>query len=343
MERIRNRRICVGIALLTTLVVGVCSAGDEDRASTEQLVAEMNQRIAIITLRERQGDVVPRFNQAKTVACVEGDFKVHEGLPDDLRQGIFATPGSYPAFLRFANASNADDSEKDIRGLSIRLSNVRGPVLWGEPGHQDFLLNSYPALFVATPEEFLLFIRARQEGSMLRFFLNPFDAHLKSLWVLSKARERHLSPLDIRYWSTVPFRLGPANLPAVKYSVTPCSDYKTTQAVDPGANQLRSAMRSHLHQAPACLHFGVQRQTDPESMPIEDASVIWDEDASPFVTVATLTIPDQDVESPEVLARCEKSAFNPWQSLAAHAPLGRMNAVRRETYATAARLRANPD
>jgi hypothetical protein len=129
----------------------------------------------------------------------------------------------------------------------------------------------------------------------------------------------------------------------VKYSVAPCSDYETTSAVDPGENQLRSALSAHLKQAPACLHFGIQRQTDPESMPVEDASVTWDEDASPFVTVATITIPDQDIESPAMLERCEKSTFNPWQSLAAHEPLGRMNAVRREVYAHAAGVRANPD
>ncbi len=335
----------IGATVLSSIIAsGGCSGGDEDRASTGQLAAEMNRRIEIMTLSERKEDVVPRFNQSKTVACVQGDFKVHEDVPGDLRYGVFATPGTaYPAFIRFANASNADDSGKDIRGLSIRLSNVSGPVLWGEPGHQDFLLNSYPALFVATPEDFLSFIRARQEDSMLRFFINPFDAHLKSLWILFKARKEHLSPLDISYWSTVPFRLGQADQPAVKYSVTPCSDYKTTRVVDRGENQLRSAISAHLRQAPACLRFGVQRQTDPESMPIEDASVIWSEDQSPFLTVATIRISNQAIEDPAILARCEKSAFNPWQSLAAHEPLGRMNTVRREVYATAARLRANPD
>ena len=330
-------------AILLILTSGGCGDGGGERATTEQLVTEMNRRIESIMLREEQDGVVPRFNQPKTVACVEGEFNVHEDVPADLRHGVFAAPGTYPAFFRFANATDSDDSEKDIRGLSIRLSNVGGPVLWGEPGHQDFLLNSYPALFVATPEDFLSFIRARQEDSELRFFLSPFDPHLKSLWILFKARQRHLSPLDIRYWSTVPFRLGQQGGQAVKYSVTPCSQYRTTEAVDPGANQLRSAVSAHLRQAPACLHFGVQRQTDPESMPIEDASVVWDEDQSPFRTVATIRIPPQEVEGRGLLERCEQSAFNPWQGLAAHAPLGRMNTVRREVYAAAAALRANPD
>lgn len=338
----KTTRLCAAGVFATALTGSATAAGIE-RASIEQLVTEMGRRIEIATLEQRKGDVVPRFNQSKTVACVEARFEVHQDVPETLRHGVFANPATYPAYLRFANASNADDSEKDIRGLSIRLSNVDGPVLWGEPGYQDFLLNSYPALFVATPEDFLAFIRARQNDSLLRFFFDPFDSHLKSLWILYRARKEHLSPLDIRYWSTVPFRLGPPDRRPVKYSVTPCSDYGTASAVEPGANQLRAAVSAHLRQAPACLQFGIQRQADPESMPVDDASVIWDEDDSPFVPVATITIPDQDIESPDILARCEQSAFNPWQGLAAHEPVGRMNAVRRDVYATAARLRANPD
>jgi hypothetical protein len=323
-------------------LVGMVSHGRGRRdnlATIDQLVAEMNRRVEAITLAEAKNNFIPRFNQPKTVACVAAEFRVHADLPDELRHGLFSRPASYPAMLRFANASSMDDSKKDIRGLSIRVSNVSGPVIWGEPGMQDFVLNSYPALFVATPEDFLSFIRARQQGHELRFFLNPLDLHLKSLWIVFKARRKHLSPLDIRYWSTVPFRLGETDGQVVKYSVTPCSNYKTGRAVDAGENQLRAAIKDHLQRETACFHFGVQIQKDPQTMPIEDASVIWDEDVSAFHTVATITIRNQDFDNQEALAACERSSFNPWQSLAAHEPLGRMNAVRRLVYANAAKLR----
>jgi hypothetical protein len=109
--------------------------------------------------------------------------------------------------------------------------------------------------------------------------------------------------------------------------------------VDPGENQLRSAIKAHLRQERACFHFGVQLQTDPKTMPIEDASVIWDEKVSPFQTVATITIENQDFDNPHALATCERTSFNPWQSLAAHKPLGRMNEVRKQVYAHAVKLR----
>lgn len=312
-----------------------------NEATTDQLAAELSKRVEAVTLAETQNNIIPRFNQPKTIACVKAQFRVHDDIHTHLKHGIFSQPTSYPAMLRFANATNQDDSKKDIRGLSMRLSNVKGPVLWGEQGFQDFILNSYPALFVATPEDFLAFAKARQENKKLGFFLNPFDSHLKALWIVYKARKQHLSPVDIRYWSTVPFRLGETADQVVKYSVIPCSDYRTTQAVNAGEDQLRSALKSHLQIGSASFHFAVQLQTQPHSMPIEDASVIWNEDVSPFQIVATITIENQDFDNPQSLAHCEHFSFNPWQSLAAHQPLGRMNEVRRLVYANAAELRNN--
>jgi catalase len=324
--------------ILLAMFISGCS-GNDNAATIDQLVAEMNQRIETITLAESKNGVIPRFNQAKSVACLRAQFRVYDKIPAELKQGLFSKPASYPAMLRFANATNRDDSKKDIRGLSIKVSNVDGKAVWGEAGVQDFIFNSYPALFVATPEDFLSFIRARQEDKKLRFFLNPFDAHLKSLWIVFKAREKHLSPLDIRYWSTVPFRLGETGGQVVKYSVTPCSDYHTKKVVNAGKNQLRAAIKAHLQQGPACFDFSVQMQIDPHSMPIEDASVIWDEQESSFQRVATITIEKQEFDNPKLLTSCEHSSFNPWQSLPAHEPLGRMNEVRRSIYKSAAELR----
>jgi len=330
-----------------------CSQSTAPEENIDKLVAEMTQRVQATTDMEKRGDLIPRYNQPKTIACLNGQFTVAEDLPEELRHGLFSKPASYPVIARFANATQWDDSEKDIRGLSISVKNVPGETVWGESGTQDFLLNSYPALFVATPEEFLGFMRARQTGqamSLFKFYLNPFDPHVKSLVTVLKARGKHISPLDIRYWSTVPSaldsQLGVGNTPtadtvAVKYSATPCSSYKTVRAVEPGENQLRAAIKSHLTQAPACFDFGVQLQADPDEMPIENASVIWDEGTSPFVTVATLAFEEQSFDDIDSLNQCELSQFNPWQSLAAHTPLGRMNAVRKVVYANGAYQRAN--
>ena len=323
---------------LGLLILAGCDNTAEE-ASVEQLVTEMNQRIETITRSNSVNNVIPRLNQTKSLGCFDATFRVHDNVDAELKQGVFANPDTFAAKLRFANASTQDDSKKDLRGLSIKLFGINETSLWGETGIQDFLLNSYPALFVATPEDFLAFIKARQDDMKLRFFISPLNPHLKSLWILFKARKKHTSPFDIRYWSTTPFKLGNSDTMAVKYSVTPCSEYQTKKAIEPGNNQLRAAMKAHLNQTSACFEFGVQKRNKLDSMPIENASVIWDEDDSPFLTVATITINKQQFDTPELLAACEKMSFNPWQSLAVHQPLGRMNEVRRETYSSASKLR----
>lgn len=340
-------------SIVLCLVLTACSQSGHDTEELDKLVAEMGQRVIATTNGEKQGELIPRYNQPKTLACLHGEFSVAHGIPEQLSHGLFSTVASYPVVARFASASKWDDSERDIRGLSLKVSGIEGETLWGETGQQDFLFNSYPALFVATPEDFLGFMRARQTGSqfsLAKFFLSPFDPHIGALLNILKARKKHDSALDIRYWSTVPFALDNRlsqgqpitnEIQAVKYSMTPCSEYHTQSAVEPGENQLRAAIKNHLQQAPVCFTFGVQVQDDPIDMPLEDASVIWDEDASPFVTVATVTFNEQSMDDDASLDQCEKQSFNPWQSLPAHTPLGRMNAVRKAVYATGAYQRAN--
>lgn len=311
----------------------------KSRMAIDQLIEEMNGCIDDIAAMERKGNHIPRLNQVKTIACVNATFSVRENIPQELKQGIFSKPVSYPAQLRFANATRHDDSKKDVRGLSIRVSGVEGETLWGESGYQDFLLNSYPALFVATPEDFLAFLKARRKKRLLSFFLNPFDLHLKSLWIVFRSRKKHLCPFDVRYWSTVPFKLGEDSGLAVKYSVIPCSQYITERPVEPGVHQLRAALKAHLNKAPVRFEFAVQIQKNQHNMPIEDASVIWNESISPFYALADITVENQDFDNPDALSICERSSFNPWQALPAHEPLGRMNQVRRQVYAHAAAMR----
>ncbi len=105
---------------------------NDSRATIDQLVAEMSQRVEAITLAEAKTGFIPRFNQPKTVGLPRRqNFGCMRICPHELKHGLFSQPASYPAMLRFANASNMDDSKKDIRGLSIKVSNVKRPRLSG--------------------------------------------------------------------------------------------------------------------------------------------------------------------------------------------------------------------
>lgn len=309
--------------------------GNEDEVA-EQMLALIKQ----VSQQRHPSGTIKRLNQAKSLGCFDGYFDVKQDVPATLQHGLFAKPGRYSAFVRFANASTFDDSEKDLRGLSIKVTGITGKALWGQPGQQDFLLNSYPVLFADSPEVFLQFIKAQRDDSIIGFFLNPFDSHLKALSILLSARDRPNSPFDIRFWSTTAYRLGTEHQ-AVKYSVKPCSDYQSPEPKGYSENYLRSAMQRHLSNTDVCFDFMVQKQLDPIDMPIEDATVEWDEDASPFVPVARLTIEKQGFLGTEKLEQCESASFNPWQALVEHKPLGRINYVRKLVYEKMAAFRTN--
>jgi hypothetical protein len=82
-------------------------------------------------------------------------------------------------------------------------------------------------------------------------------------------------------------------------------------------------------------------RTSADTMPIEDASVEWPEDESPFVPVAEVVFPPQDAysRSRQVFAD-DRLSFTPAHSLAAHRPLGSLMRGRLKAYGAIAALRA---
>jgi hypothetical protein len=76
----------------------------------------------------------------------------------------------------------------------------------------------------------------------------------------------------------------------------------------------------------------VQVQTDPHLMPIENASVRWPEQLSPFIPAATVRIPRQRIDTPAHEAFAKVLSLNPWHCLPEHRPLGNQNRARRQMY-----------
>ena len=99
-----------------------------------------------------------------------------------------------------------------------------------------------------------------------------------------------------------------------------------------GPDFLREAMMKQVGAEDTYLEFGVQLQTDPVKMPVEDPLVIWDEARSPFQWVALIRIPKQDIDAKGRQELAENLAFTPWHSLPEHRPLGSNNRARRAIY-----------
>jgi len=145
------------------------------------------------------------------------------------------------------------------------------------------------------------------------------------------------SPLEVRYWSCVPYLLGEGQ--AMKYSVRPCSNGKTKIPWNPPDDWLRQSMATTLSTTDAEFDFCVQLQTNHKRMPIEDASIEWPERLSPFVPVAKIRIPKQEFTSPAQVKFARELSFNPWHCIAAHRPLGNQNRARFLIYSELSRLR----
>jgi hypothetical protein len=84
----------------------------------------------------------------------------------------------------------------------------------------------------------------------------------------------------------------------------------------------------------------VQLCTDLTRMPVEDASVEWDEHLSPSLTIARVTVQPQNAYSnPRRVWVDEQLSFNPWHSLAAHRPLGNIMRARFKAYQASSHFR----
>ena len=125
----------------------------------------------------------------------------------------------------------------------------------------------------------------------------------------------------------------------MKYIARPCDLPPKSQAPVVTDTYLTDALRERLQKGDACFDFGIQFQTDARKMPIEDATVEWKEADSPWHIVARIRIPPQGISGGDEQRVCEESAFNPWNCIADHRPLGGMNRSRQEIYRAMAEFR----
>jgi hypothetical protein len=93
-------------------------------------------------------------------------------------------------------------------------------------------------------------------------------------------------------------------------------------AVNGKPNGLREAVTEFFRRNGAERELRVQLCTDLKAMPIEDASVRWPEERSPYVPVARIAAPSQVAWSEARSAIVDDwLAFNPLHGLTAHRPI----------------------
>lgn len=268
-----------------------------------------------------------RGEHPKQHAGVWATFTVADGIPDAQRVGLFATPGTYKALIRFSNGREFDDTKADVHGMAIK---VLVPDAAGPPRMQDFITADHPIFFARDVQHLLEFLEATVKGVPVLLLVPLFPK------LIGFTHEPKTSLPAMTYWSQTPYKLGGG---AVKYLVTPSAgavDDASPLVSSPDA--LRNALADQLttRKVSARFDFSVIPQTDATAMPIENPTVDWKSDP---VRVATITIDPQTFDTPDQMAFFANLSWNPWHALPDHQPLGGINRCRRQMYPASADLR----
>ncbi|MEA2803004.1 MAG: hypothetical protein QOE49_3099 [Rhodospirillaceae bacterium] len=117
-----------------------------------------------------------------------------------------------------------------------------------------------------------------------------------------------------------------------------CGPYAVRARLKPAGNPPPAArskdivedMRERLAIGPLTWDLELQFFVDEATTPIEDASKAWPDAETPIVTVARLTLPQQDIFA--AADEAEAAKFDPWGGLAAHRPLGEGMRARKVAY-----------
>ena len=124
-----------------------------------ETIAGLNEQFDVIMQKTAKdyGHAV-RSVHAKAHGIIEAAMTVAAGLPPELAQGMFATPGAHKVFLRLS--TNAGDILPDAislpRGLAMKVLDVEGPRLPDAEGStQDFIMVNGPVFQAPNAKKFL--------------------------------------------------------------------------------------------------------------------------------------------------------------------------------------------
>ena len=307
---------------------------------TQTMIDEMRRHL----VRDFPRGGFERAGNTKTHGLVRGELTIHDGLPENLRRGLFATPQTYRCWVRFSGPGPHIEPDIDDVGfvsISVKAMGVAGEKLWEDERHtQDFTAVCTPTF--VTPD---VVANARLQYWSRRhmptwYFLDPRNSHILDMLMQALWNETQTNPFGATYYSCVPYLLGPKQ--AMQYSFWPKTKvYRKIPRLPlrPPDNYLRDNMIRTLDTTDVEFEMRLQVQTDPFLMPIENNAVLWPPRLSPRLPAATLRIPKQKFDYPEQFAFTRNLRFNPWHCLPEHRPLGNQSRARKRMYDELAKFR----
>lgn len=331
---------------------------EPDEPETARDLAETMLSISKKTYEN--GGHAMRSVHAKSHGILHGRIEVLADLPPQLAQGIFSTPATYDAVMRLSSTPGdlLHDSVSTPRGLAVKLLDVPGERLAGaeNSASQDFIGVNGKQFNASSAKAFLKNLKLlaattdRAEGMKklvsrtlrgIEGILEAVGGESAALKAMGGQQEVHI--LGESFFGQLPIRFGDH---VAKFGIVPGNaDLRALTDrpldVDAAPNALRDAVSAYFRNHDAVWEFQVQLCSDASEMSIEDAAAVWDEEISPFVTIARLTAPAQ-ISWDEGRSEAENDAlgFRPWNGVIAHRPLGSIMRMRKLAYQMSQDFRA---
>jgi hypothetical protein len=164
-------------------------------------------------------------------------------------------------------------------------------------------------------------------------------AHPVTKELLDQMAKPVATALGIDYWSCVPFAFGSKRF--VKYKLEPTLDADPIPGPPPDPTYLGADLSERLRASEVRFRFCIQFQTDPALMPLDKATVRWEESVSAPIHVADLILFQQDTHARGQAEYGENLSWNIWRVTEDHKPTGSIAEVRREVYSLSAEQRCN--
>jgi hypothetical protein len=327
---------------------------EEPQPNEEQLTNETVASMARVNrfMFEKNRHAI-RDAHAKTHGILRGELHVYLNLPEHLAQGMFREPKVYPVILRLSSAPGSidPDTQSAVKGLAVKIIGVPGQKFLADQADevtQDFLLvndtiiptgdiKSYHDMqlrqeVVITQTPPVVTSLLTEAGTLVNQALDAVGIKKEIPLVVPPHPNNHI--LGETFTTLGAIRFGDY---VSKISVAPLSvnvqalageQVKITEA-----GGWRDLVVDFFRTEGAEYELRAQLCTDLETMPVEDASVDWPQDQSPYQALGKLVIPAQEAFSPARRVFAEDVlSFNPFHCLPEHRPLGSINRARIKAY-----------
>ena len=311
-------------------------------------------------------DYHTRDAHAKGYCALKAKFEILDNLPAEYAQGFYATSGIHDAVIRFSNGASRVSADRELglaQGLAIKVFDVPGEKL--APGEEDspnfdFNLINHPVFFCNRIEDYayisklfleipeyakkgavgkakLAFNWLTNYGSML-----PSKESLKTFKTLggfTTIEPKNTLLYDFHSQGVVrhgdymaKIRVTPTKASAQKITRREVDIVAKEEAVGP---LIIDEIREHDYQ----FEVQIQLCRNLKKQPIEELTTEWKASDTPFVTVATLTIPCQDVPDDGNFEVMENLSFTPFRCLEENRPIGNLQQSRLKAYQIASETR----